>query len=382
VDDVAFLEEMLRIPSLSGQEKALSEWLVDRMSRLGLEADCDAVGNAVGIGGDPSAERTVLLLGHMDTVRGQIPIHRQDGCLYGRGAVDAKGPLAAFVLSAARVAADLRGVRVVVVGAVEEEAHGRGAQYLKETVPPPDCAIVGEPSGWDGITLGYKGLVSVHYRWESSVTHGASDHQTPAEKAIGFWDHVRTCAAGINRGRTGTFDVLSPSLREIHTFSDGIRAWAEMDLVLRLPLDLSPQSVRDLLAARHPDEHVSFPYGEPAYRSGKNSALVRAFLRAIRDASGRPRFKLKTGTSDMNVVGPAWDCPIVAYGPGDSDLDHTPSEHIEIAEYRRSISILTQVLRALASELRTSTDGRRAQVPTQGQDCAWASFAHGQDGTP
>jgi len=357
VDDIGFLEEMLRIPSLSGREGAMSEWLVERMARLGFKADRDVVGNAVGIAGDPSAKRTILLLGHMDTVRGQVPVHREDGRLYGRGAVDAKGPLAAFLLSAAQVAAHLSGVRIVVVGAVEEEAHGRGAQYLRQTMALPDVAIIGEPSGWEGITLGYKGLLSVHYRWESSVTHGASDHQTPAEKAIDFWDFVRGRAADMNHDRSGIFNTVIPSLREIHTFSDGIRAWAEMDLVLRLPPNLSPQAARGLLAARHPDEEVSFPYAEPAFQSGKNSTLVRAFLCAIRGAAGRPRFKLKTGTSDMNVVGPAWDCPIVAYGPGDSNLDHTPGEYIEIVEFERAISVLAHVLRTLAEEMAESAVG-------------------------
>jgi acetylornithine deacetylase/succinyl-diaminopimelate desuccinylase-like protein len=49
----------------------------------------------------------------------------------------------------------------------------------------------------------------------------------------------------------------------------------------------------------------------------------------------------------MNVVGPAWGENIVAYGPGDSRLDHTPGEHLEIDEYLRAIDVLEHVLRAL-----------------------------------
>jgi LysW-gamma-L-lysine carboxypeptidase len=223
---------------------------------------------------------------------------------------------------------------------------------------PPDCVVIGEPSGWDGITLGYKGLLAVHHRWESSVVHGASDHETPAEKAIDYWDHVRERAAEMNAGRTGAFHTVTPSLREVHTFSDGLRAWSETELVLRLPPELDPPVVRAALAARHPDERVAFPYAEPAFVAEKNSPLVRAFLCAIRAASGRPRFKLKTGTSDMNVVGPAWNCPTIAYGPGDSNLDHTPDEHIEIAEFQRGIDVLTDALGRAARELAEAVEDR------------------------
>jgi LysW-gamma-L-lysine carboxypeptidase len=62
---------------------------------------------------------------------------------------------------------------------------------------------------------------------------------------------------------------------------------------------------------------------------------------------------VKTGTSDMNVVGPAWGRPICAYGPGDSALDHTPDERISLSEYWRSVEILKSALTALIG----STDG-------------------------
>ena len=71
---------------------------------------------------------------------------------------------------------------------------------------------------------------------------------------------------------------------------------------------------------------------------------VPPMLRAIRTHGGRPKFKLKTGTADMNIVGPAWGCPIVAYGPGDSSLDHTPEEHVDIGEYLRAIEVLVGAL--------------------------------------
>ncbi len=348
MSEVAFLEEMLRIPSLSGHEGELARFLVSRMESLGMTADVDAAGNAVGVGGDPQGNRTILLLGHMDTVPGRIAVRREAGRLYGRGAVDAKGPLATFILAASRITESIKGVRVMVIGAVEEEANGRGAHYLCQSLSPPDAVIIGEPSGWEGITLGYKGLLRMMYRWESPVSHGASDHQTPAEKAVEYWDVLRRKALHVNEERVGQFDRLTPSLRGLRTESDGIRAWAEMDIVLRLPLDMPPERVKEFLVTRQPDETIAFQYAEPAYRASKHTAVVRAFLRSIRAASGHPRFKLKTGTSDMNVVGPVWNCPMIAYGPGDSDLDHTPNEHIEVVEFERSVDVLANALHLFA----------------------------------
>jgi [amino group carrier protein]-lysine/ornithine hydrolase len=74
---------------------------------------------------------------------------------------------------------------------------------------------------------------------------------------------------------------------------------------------------------------------------------VRAFLAAIRKYDGTPGFTVKSGTSDMNITAPVWQCPTLAYGPGDSDLDHTPNEHILVSEYQRAVQVLADILRTL-----------------------------------
>src|SRR5207244_9199538 len=85
---------------------------------------------------------------------------------------------------------------------------------------------------------------------------------------------------------------------------------------------------------------------DPPVRTPRTSALARRFARAIRHQDGVPRFKLKTGTSDLNVLTPAWGCPALAYGPGDSRLDHTPEEHLSIGELERAVDVLDVALRA------------------------------------
>lgn len=347
MDEVIFLEELVSIPSPSGQEDAVAEYLVRQMGALGFRARRDEVGNVVGTLGDADSERTIVLLGHIDTVPGLVPVRRQRGRLYGRGAVDAKGPLAAFVLAAVRVVPQLNGVRLIVIGAVEEEAHSRGARHLTRTMQPPDCVIIGEPGSWEGITLGYKGVLNVDYRLARPARHSASGQPTPAEEAVAFWNRLVTHAVALNGGRAWRFDTLDPALQAIRTFGDGLEEEVEMSIGLRLPPRLDLVALQQEMRAWCNGAQLTFPYSEPPFQAEKNTPPVRALLRAIRAEGGRPRFKLKTGTSDMNVVGPAWGCPIVAYGPGDAALDHTPDEHIEIEEFRRGVNVLAQALEIL-----------------------------------
>jgi acetylornithine deacetylase/succinyl-diaminopimelate desuccinylase-like protein len=80
--------------------------------------------------------------------------------------------------------------------------------------------------------------------------------------------------------------------------------------------------------------------------------VARAFIAAIRATGQQATCKYKTGTSDMNVVGPIWGQNIVAYGPGDSRLDHTPQEHIRTAEYIHAIDVLESALRTIEETTR------------------------------
>jgi len=347
MDPVDFLEQLVAIPSLSGEENATAAFLIEQMAEIGLQAHRDAAGNAVGVLGDPEARRRIVLLGHMDTVPGWIPVRRAGDLLYGRGSVDAKGPLAAFVQAVARLDAPPPDICVFVIGATGEEAHSPGAHYLAQTFPAPECAIIGEPSSWNAVTLGYKGVLSLEYSLRLAGGHSASGQTTPAEEACAFWDKIVAYSAEFNHGDSWRFATLDPSLRDIHTSSDGLEDSVTMSIRLRTPPELDFEELKARICGWAGAATVEFPYADPAVRSEKNTPLVRAFLTAIRASGDKPRFKLKTGSADMNVVGPAWGCPIVAYGPGDSTLDHTPEEHIEIAEYLRAIDVLEVVLRRL-----------------------------------
>ncbi len=341
---IDLLHDLVKIYSPSTQERAASQYFVARMNALGFRAFVDDAGNAIGILGE--GKRDVMMLGHIDTFHGYIEPRIENGKLYGRGAVDAKGCLATFASAVAQVGAR-EGIRFIVIGAVEEEcATSKGARFALTQYKPEVC-IIGEPSGWDRITLGYKGRVLVDYAIEKAMTHTASNSRASAEEAVAFWNRVATFATNYNADKSKVFDQLDPSLRALNSSDDGFTDRATMRIGVRVPVSLTIAQVEQEIAKFADGASVKFSSEEEPFRADKNNALVRAFLGAIRDAGGKPAFTVKTGTSDMNIVGPAWGCPIVAYGPGDSALDHTPDEHLDLAEYARAIEVLTKVLATL-----------------------------------
>lgn len=350
---IALLKELLFLYSPSGEEARATEFLGEWLSARGLNIEIDGVGNLIAVFGEPLQERGVvkpdlLFLGHIDTVPGFIPVREEGGRLYGRGAVDAKGPLAAFAAALLRAREILTGRSVVLVGAVREEAEGEGAKHILPRYRP-GMAIIGEPSGWNGITLGYKGRLAVSWLLELPTNHSAAPQASALEQAFVFGRRLSLLSRRLNRGKRQAFERLDVAPRHISFSSDGLRDRVELGLTLRLPPGLAAEPLKEKIRKAAGGATVGFRGGEVAFLAPKNTPLVRAFLRAIRDVGGSPRFKLKTGTSDMNVVGPAWGCPILAYGPGDSRLDHTPNEHIDLEEFKRGIAVLTKALTAYAN---------------------------------
>jgi N-acetyl-ornithine/N-acetyl-lysine deacetylase len=357
--EVSLLHNMLTIPSYSCQERALAHYLVEQTQQLGLYSYVDDVGNLIASTHPRETHselQPIILLGHMDTVRGYIPVRLEDGVLHGRGAVDAKGPLAAFLCAAVRIASSARKDSfqhpIMVIGAVEEEsASSRGARAVVDRYQPIAC-IIGEPSGSQAVTIGYKGRLLVEYRVTRPVHHSAGSQQNSNEVAVTFWNRVCQHAAEWNEqyAPNSTFAAVLPSLRSISSDQDGLEEQVRLSIGYRLPPNYDFADLHSQLVqwANVDGASISFSGQEAAFQTTRTTPLARSFIAAIRATGGQPTFKHKTGTSDMNVVGPAWGQNIVAYGPGDSHLDHTPQEHIHIAEYLHSIDVLETVLKELA----------------------------------
>jgi LysW-gamma-L-lysine carboxypeptidase len=343
--------------SPSGSELGAVEWLVARMQALGFgKAFIDGAGNAVGVMG--AGPRQVVLLGHIDTVPGEIPVRiveteHAPSLLYGRGSVDAKAPLACFTDAVAQVGA-VDGWQFVVIGALEEERDSDGARYVVDRYKP-DFAIIGEPNHWDRVALGYKGSAWATVTVKCPQTHSASGEQTAAEAAVEAWLAVRALAESFNADKKRAFDKILPTLRGMESGQDGFEQWARLSIGVRLPVEMSPKQwylqLEETLKVSETFRVLVEPvgYAIPAWSCEKNTPLVRALLSGIRSVGGNPAFVYKTGTADLNIVAPVWKCPALVYGPGDSALDHTPDEHIELAEYAKAVEALSAALKDLVT---------------------------------
>ena len=334
------LRGMLEIPSSSYQERALADFLAEAMVDLGFRAHIDVVGNVIGVierGDGP----TLMLLGHLDTVPGQLPVRSEDGRLYGRGAVDTKGPLAAMICAAAG-AVDFPG-RIVVIGVVEEKTPGsRGAMAIRATHDPPDAMIVGEPSGWSTVVLGHKGKLDLRYTVKCPATHPGSLAPRASELAVACWATL----VDLLGPDAGHDEFARPDAALCRLNADLTLATA--DLTVHTPPGFDVGTLVRGLRDRLPVGNLEVLNSVAACRASWANPAVRALGSAIRRLHAQPRLVVNTATSAMNTLAEVWDIPMATYGPGDSRLDYADTEHIVLSDYLRGIDVLSIAISELA----------------------------------
>jgi LysW-gamma-L-lysine carboxypeptidase len=369
---VRFLTNLLGIYSPSGKEEDIANFLAYEMKRMGFEVGKDGIGNVIGVVGE--GEPVILLCGHMDTVAGHLPLRIEEGKIYARGAVDAKGPLAAMVMAAAAAAKEpgFKG-KILVASVVEEEATSRGVKHLITQGIKADYAIFGEPSGVENVTIGYKGQIQLKIVCRTQTGHASMPwlYENALEKAYELWGQIKNAYPYPSpEPSESPFNAVTACLVKV----TGGRATsvvpfeAEMNIDVRVPIQFSTAQVfaeiEKLIAkyqAANPKvtaKATVLDTVEP-FEVNKASPLVHVLSSSVRKVLNKPATLLrKTGTGDMNILGKAMNLPIVTYGPGDSHLDHTLDEHIDISEYLNAIQVYKETLLRLA-ELHNSKNGNQ-----------------------
>ena len=327
--------ELVSVPSVSGEESECAEALAAFLEERGREVFLDSVGNVRAPGDD-----SVLLTSHVDTVPGDIPVRVEDDELWGRGSVDAKGPLAAMAVAAAETGASF-------VGVVGEEDDSRGARHLIEERDPPEAVVNGEPSGWDAVTLGYRGMLSGTYVATSESGHTSRPENNAIQDAMDWWRRVEDALSADEWTPIFERVTAKPVAFEGGTSEDGLSVEATMDVQFRVPPEMTPEGVREVADGELDAGTVRWKDAIRPTMQSPRTPVARSFRGAIRELGGDPHQLRKTGTSDMNIYADAWECPMVTYGPGDSALDHTPDERLPLSELDRSVAVLERVCERL-----------------------------------
>ena len=360
MDEAELLLRLVGKYSPSGREQAAVREFVRCARTLGYLARTDAAGNGIAMRG--TGRPRIVFLGHIDTVSGRLPVRVRSGRVFGRGAVDAKGPLAA-ALWAGR---ELPGAgEYLVIAAVGEETDSRGARYLTHRLQP-DAVIAGEPGRWDGVTIGYKGELQIVRTFRGHRTHYSSPAPTAADRVVDWLSALRAFVA--SRQTDSPYRSLSAKVLELASRRDGDLETAQATVDFRLPPGLSTEELERALPTPSDRTRCAVKVRVEPLELDRNNAAVSALIAGVRSLGGQPTLWRKAGTSDLNLVLPSWGVPGAVYGPGNPHLDHTDRESISVTEVRRAAQVLRFALERLREPGRLALAPRDASRPNSVSD--------------
>jgi LysW-gamma-L-lysine carboxypeptidase len=249
LDPAAVLDALLRHPSPTGSVDVAAQALAAMARDAGFATSVDFAGCVVMSWGDTGLPiaGAIVLLGPLYTVPGGLRVAESNGRLHGRGSVGAKGPLAAAFAAVSRLPRE--GRRVTIVAAIDEEGASACAQALSRTAPASHLIVL-EPSGWDAITVGYRGCVRLCVSLEQTSAHHALPRASACDllvaRLVDVQQRLRGLVSdlGVSEGDRAV-DRLQVRVNSISSGTDGGVERAEAHVEVRLPAGVS---VADVLA--------------------------------------------------------------------------------------------------------------------------------------
>lgn len=374
----AFLQEILRLESRSGDEARLAARVVLEMRNLGFDAAwIDDSGNALGLVTGFERGAGVMLLTHLDHIDvGDLSLWQyppfagtlEDGVLHGRGATDIKGPLAAQIYALAKLleAGERPKRDVLIAMPVLEETGGAGMMALMRTLPiptplgdfAPGACVVGEPSS-NRVMLGHRGIcrstISFHGRAHHASLGSKSDN--PHFALAKFLTRLEAFQPA--KDKILGVSSLTPTVIRADTSSNNLTP-NRIDLTLdwRTTLETA-RDVRNTLETLLNGLPASFSSFEdwhgdvtgikhPGFVTQPDHPLVtqlqQAVTRAIPNVKEPSIWRFATDGRFSH----AQKIPTVGFGPGDENLAHTTRECIAVSELAAHIDALTAFLTSYA----------------------------------
>jgi acetylornithine deacetylase len=372
VSVLSLLSDLVAIPSVNPSlvpgapgESAIADAIARVLRRAGLDvAVHDALPgrpNVVGVVEGRGEGRSLLLCGHTDTVgvdgmEAPFAPAVRDGRLYGRGAQDMKGGLAAMIDAAVQIAAGgLRGGRVIVACVVDEEYASAGADRLVEEWRA-EGAIVTEPTGL-ALGIAHKGFSAAELVVRGRAAHGSR----PADGRDAILRMGRVLARLEAHDRALQAGPLDPLLGpaslhaslihgggELSSYPATCRLQFERRTLPGEEVDAALREAQAILAALRAEDpefsaDVSLLLARPSYEIAPAHPLVAALASACKDQRIEPQLEGLSFWTDAAILGAA-RTPSVLFGPGGAGL-HGPVEFVDLAEVERCRDVLVALAR-------------------------------------
>jgi acetylornithine deacetylase/succinyl-diaminopimelate desuccinylase family protein len=343
------------VPDGAG-EAQIARHIVGWMQERGFEARLQDTGapdrpNAVGVLRGTGGGRTLMLNGHIDTVgvAGMRDPHRprvEDGRLYGRGAMDMKGGVAAMMHAAARAAQERPRGDVIVTAVVDEEHSSVGAEAaLREY--GADAAIVTEPTAME-LTLWHRGFVWLEVEVDGVAAHGSRPNEGVDAIAkigpilVGIDDLGRELAAGPAHPMLGTGSVHASLIaggQELSSYAASCRLALERRTIPGEDAASALAEIEAIIAgaaASDPalDARAKVTFERRPLDADKDADVVVALGEAVREVTGRePSFASSAAWMDAALIADA-GIPVVVIGPHGEGL-HGEVEWVDLASVQQ-----------------------------------------------
>ncbi|MGC9131540.1 MAG: M20/M25/M40 family metallo-hydrolase [Pyrobaculum sp.] len=327
MDVTQLLVDVLKIYSPPHGEAELARYLHAYLKRHVADVWIDEAGNVVAVKGGGSP--VVWLHAHMDTVPGPLPVRVENGVVWGRGAVDDKGPLVAYLK--AFLEAEPRGTLVLALVTAEEDDSAGTEALMRGGPPRPTHIYVGEPTNLH-IAYAYRGGAKVYIELQSRGGHASSPiYGNVVEELYAVYQEVKRALGHAERYDAFT---VTPTVVQCGEAPNKVPTRCVMVMDVRIP---PGRSCRDLLQLLPPGARAA-SCTDPVEVSPTNPA-ARALTRALIKLGVEPKLSRKWGTADFNILA-ALTKNIVAFGPGDPAYAHTEDERIEVAQVETAAAAL------------------------------------------
>jgi putative selenium metabolism hydrolase len=361
----AFLQQLVCIPSLSTHEEAVAIRVAEEMRRIGFaEVRTNRIGCVIGRLG-PGTGPKLVFNGHMDTVdvgdpaRWARPPYEgriQDGILYGRGACDMKGGLAAMVYSVKALlnaGVELAGDLYVVAVVQEEPCEGLAMRvFVEEDGIRPDYVVLGEPSNLQ-IRLGHRGRLEMQVQVRGQAAHASSPAlgtnaihnaarlifglellapRLAADPFLGQGTLAVTEIASEAASRNALPDCCSFYIdRRLTLGETEAKAMAEVQTIIGTEEVNAQADVTQYQATSYTGYECQVRNSFPAWAISEDHPLVRATARSVRETLGyRPRMAPWLFSTDGTYTAGVANIPTVGFGPGEERYAHTLDDQIRL----------------------------------------------------